>query len=60
MIDKKSVSFQIPSFYLLNVLYERICQVMPIAKTIKRVANHIFPAMKMNNTAKSAKLMKRR
>lgn len=60
MIDKIGCPIKIPYFYLLNVLYERICQVMPIAKTIKRVANHIFPVMKMNNTAKSAKLMKRR
>ena len=44
--------FRYPLFYLLNVLYERICQVMPIAKTIKRVANHIFPAMKNEQYSK--------
>lgn len=52
MIARKRVSNGYPLFYLLNVLYERICQVIPIAKTIKRVANHIFPAMKNEQYSK--------
>lgn len=52
MIARNRVSVRYPIFYLLNVLYERICQVMPIAKTIKRVANHIFPVMKNEQYSK--------